>query len=116
MQHPRAIALERGAAGSLGWLSGPALEGSTALSVNLPDVLPGELAPGHRLGFLHHNVAGVLAELNAAFADAGDNVVGQHLSTRDRLGYVVTDSSEPLSAEVVETLRSSEHCVWVRSF
>ncbi|KRB73816.1 D-3-phosphoglycerate dehydrogenase [Nocardioides sp. Root190] len=93
-----------------------ALEGSTALSVNLPDVLPGTYEPGHRIGFLHHNVAGVLAELNAAFAEAGDNVVGQHLSTRDRLGYVVTDASEPLSAEAVAALRGSEHCVWVRTW
>lgn len=93
-----------------------ALEGSTALSVNLPAVLPAPLVPGHRLGFLHDNVAGVLAELNAVFADAGDNVLGQHLSTRDRLGYVVTDASEPLSDEAVEALRRSEHCVWVRTF
>ena len=105
----------------IGWfvaekLARVALEGSTALTVNLPDVLPGEHVPGHRLGFLHHNVAGVLAELNAAFAEAGANVVGQHLSTRDRLGYVVTDTAEPLSAEAVETLRGSEHCVWVRTW
>ena len=51
-----------------------------------------------------------------AFAEAGDNVVGQHLSTRDRLGYVVTDASEPLSAEALATLRASEHCVWVRTW
>jgi hypothetical protein len=33
------------------------------------------------------------------FADAGDNVIGQHLSTRDHLGYAVTDTSEPLSTK-----------------
>lgn len=93
-----------------------ALEGSTALSVNLPDVLPGAFTPGHRIGFLHHNVPGVLASLNAAFSDAGDNVVGQHLSTRASLGYVVTDAAEPLSAQAIETLRGSEHCVWVRTW
>lgn len=93
-----------------------ALEGSTALSVNLPDVLPGAFTPGHRIGFLHHNVPGVLASLNAAFSDAGDNVVGQHLSTRASLGYVVTDAAEPLSAQAIETLRTSEHCVWVRTW
>ncbi len=93
-----------------------ALEGSTALSVNLPDVQPPALEEGRRLGFLHHNVAGVLAELNAAFAEEGDNVTGQVLSTRGDLGYVVTDASAPLSTEVVETLRSSEHCVWVRTW
>ncbi|GAA3835663.1 phosphoglycerate dehydrogenase [Nocardioides panacisoli] len=93
-----------------------ALEGSTALSVNLPPVLPPVLTPGHRLGFLHQNVPGVLADLNSVFATAGDNVIDQHLSTRDQLGYVVTDASAPLSNEAVEELRRSEHCVWVRTW
>lgn len=97
-------------------LAGYALQGSTALSVNLPQVLTPALDGEHRLGFLHHNVPGVLANLNAVFAEAGDNVVGQHLSTRDHLGYVVTDASEPLSAQAVEELRRSEHCVWVRTW
>jgi D-3-phosphoglycerate dehydrogenase / 2-oxoglutarate reductase len=97
-------------------LAGFALQGSTALSVNLPQVLTPTLDGEHRLGFLHHNVPGVLANLNAVFAEAGDNVVGQHLSTRDQLGYVVTDASEPLSTDAVEELRRSEHCVWVRTW
>jgi D-3-phosphoglycerate dehydrogenase len=97
-------------------LAGYTLQGSTALSVNLPQVLPPALDGVHRRGFLHHNVPGVLARLNAVFAEAGDNVVGQHLSTRDHLGYVVTDASEPLSAAAVDGLRASEHCVWVRTW
>jgi D-3-phosphoglycerate dehydrogenase / 2-oxoglutarate reductase len=97
-------------------LAGFALQGSTALSVNLPQVLTPTLDGEHRLGLLHHNVPGVLANLNAVFADAGDNVIGQHLSTRDHLGYVVTDASEPLSADAIEALRRSEHCVWVRTW
>ena len=106
---------------AVGWfvaekLTGFTLQGSTALSVNLPQVLPPSLTAGHRLGFLHHNVPGVLAGLNAVFADAGDNVIGQHLSTRDHLGYVITDASESLPAEAIEDLRRSEHCVWVRTW
>jgi len=105
----------------IGWfvaekLAGFTLQGSTALSVNLPQVLTPSLTAEHRLGFLHHNVPGVLARLNAVFADAGDNVIGQHLSTRDHLGYVITDATEPLSAEAIEGLRRSEHCVWVRTW
>ena len=105
----------------IGWfvaekLAGFSLQGSTALSVNLPQVLTPSLTDEHRLGFLHHNVPGVLARLNAVFADAGDNVIGQHLSTRDHLGYVITDATEPLSAEAIEDLRRSEHCVWVRTW
>jgi D-3-phosphoglycerate dehydrogenase / 2-oxoglutarate reductase len=105
----------------IGWfvaekLAGFTFEGSTALSVNLPAVLTPPLVAGHRLGFLHRNVPGVLAKLNALFAEDEDNVVGQHLSTRDDLGYVVTDSSAPLSTESVDQLRSFEHCLWTRTW
>jgi D-3-phosphoglycerate dehydrogenase len=105
----------------IGWfvaekLAGFALEGSTALSVNLPEVRTPALPAGHRLGFLHHNVPGVLAELNALFAEDQDNVIGQHLSTRDDLGYVVTDSAAPLSTRAVDRLRGSEHCLWTRTW
>jgi D-3-phosphoglycerate dehydrogenase len=93
-----------------------ALEGSTALSVNLPPVLPPTLIAGCRLGLLHHNVPGVLADLNATLATAGDNVVDQTLSTRDHLGYVVTDTAAPLSTEAVEHLRRSDFCVWARTW
>ncbi len=105
----------------IGWfvsgkLASFALEGSTALSVNLPAVASPALATGHRLGFLHRNVPGVLASVNALLAEEGDNVIGQLLSTRDEVGYVVTDAAEPLSAGALDRLRSSEHCLWVRTW
>ncbi|MDP3626617.1 MAG: phosphoglycerate dehydrogenase [Hydrogenophaga sp.] len=109
------------AQGEIGWfvgnkLAGFALEGSTALSVNLPIVATPPLATGHRLGFLHRNVPGVLAEFNALFAGEGNNVVSQRLSTRDDLGYVVTDVSAPLPEDALQQLRSSEHCLWARTW
>ena len=45
-----------------GKLAGFSLEGRTELSVNLPAVLAPQLQAGHRIGFLHVNVPGVLAE------------------------------------------------------
>jgi D-3-phosphoglycerate dehydrogenase len=109
------------AQGEIGWfvagkLTGFALEGSTALSVNLPAVATPPLAEGHRLGFLHRNVPGVLAEFNALFADESYNVTGQRLSTRDDLGYVVTDVSAPLADDLVQQLRASESCLWARTW
>jgi D-3-phosphoglycerate dehydrogenase len=105
----------------IGWfvsgkLASFALEGSTALSVNLPAVVAPALISGHRLGFLHRNVPGVLASVNALLAEEGDNVTGQLLSTRDEIGYVVTDAAEPLSAGALDRLRDSEQCLWVRTW
>ena len=74
------------------------------------------LASEHRMGFLHANVPGVLAEFNALLAEEGDNVTGQHLATRGQLGYVVTDARQPaLRGRRWQRLRS-DHCVWVRTW
>ena len=106
----------------IGWfvsgkLIGFVEEGNTSLSVNLPDVAVPPREPGHsRLGFLHHNVPGILAEVNALFADEGANVVNQHLATRGSLGYVVTEATGPLRPEAVERLRANEHCLWARTW
>ncbi|MDN4162616.1 phosphoglycerate dehydrogenase [Nocardioides abyssi] len=105
----------------IGWfvsgkLAAYALHGSTALSVNLPDVNVPELRSGHRLGFLHRNVPGVLARLNEMLAEQGDNVVQQQLATRGEVGYVVTDAAAPLSAGSLERLAASENGLWVRTW
>ncbi|NHC25523.1 phosphoglycerate dehydrogenase [Nocardioides sp. IC4_145] len=105
----------------IGWfvsgkLASFALHGSTALSVNLPAVNVPELRSGHRLGFLHRNVPGVLARLNEMLAEQGDNVVQQQLATRGEVGYVVTDAAEPLSEGSLERLAASENGLWVRTW
>ena len=89
-------------------------EGSTALSVDLPAVQPPPLTEGVRLAYLHVNVPGVLAELNAYLAEQGANVVGQYLATRGEQGYVVTDASEAISEAALDKLRSSPQTIWLR--
>ncbi len=105
----------------IGWfvagkLSGFVLEGRTELSVDLPAVQAPAVAAGSRLGFLHINVPGVLAAVNALLAEQGVNVTGQYLATRGEQGYVVTDVPEPIPAAVVAGLEASPHAIWVRSW
>ncbi|WKN47911.1 phosphoglycerate dehydrogenase [Nocardioides sp. Arc9.136] len=105
----------------IGWfvsgkLASFAQHGSTALSVNLPAVNVPVLGSGHRLGFLHRNVPGVLARLNEMLAEQGDNVLGQQLATRGELGYVVTDAAAPVSDGSLEQLVASENGLWVRTW
>ena len=57
-----------------------------------------------RLLLLHQNTPGVLATVNGLFAEHGTNIDGQLLSTRGSLGYVVTDTAEAPSADVVAAL------------
>jgi D-3-phosphoglycerate dehydrogenase len=91
-------------------------EGSTALSVNLPAVQPPELTEGARLGYLHVNVPGVLAEVNNILATEGVNVSGQYLATRGEQGYVVTDVSGHVSEGALAKLQASPHTQWLKSW
>ncbi|GAA5155386.1 phosphoglycerate dehydrogenase [Nocardioides marinquilinus] len=105
----------------IGWfvagkLAGFAHEGRTELSVNLPAVQAPPLVEGSRIGYLHHNVPGVLAEVNARLAEQGVNVTGQYLATRGEHGYVVTDVAAPLSADATAALATSPHTMWLRAF
>jgi D-3-phosphoglycerate dehydrogenase len=66
-------------------------EGTTAVSVNLPQVALPHAAGTHRLAYLHRNVPGVMAEINSVLADHQVNVEAQLLGTRGDLGYALTD-------------------------
>ena len=79
--------------------------GSTALSVNLPEVAVPPLESGSRIALLHHNVPGVLASVNQMLADHEANVSAQYLSTRGEQGYVVTDVTTALPTGALDGLR-----------
>lgn len=97
-------------------LAGFSLEGRTELSVNVPAVQAPQLQAGHRIGFLHVNVPGVLASVNGVLADAGANVTGQYLATRGEQGYVVTDTLDPLPEDSLAKLAESEPAIWLRTW
>jgi D-3-phosphoglycerate dehydrogenase len=84
--------------------------------VNLPAVQPPALVEGSRLGFLHVNVPGVLAEVNNILATEGVNVSGQYLATRGEQGYVVTDVSGHVSESALDKLQASPHTQWLRGW
>ncbi|MBN9096839.1 MULTISPECIES: phosphoglycerate dehydrogenase [unclassified Pseudonocardia] len=90
--------------------------GGTALSVNLPEVAVPQVQGAFRMGYLHTNVPGVLADINRMLAETGVNVVGQSLSTRDGHGYVLVDTDTVLSESALSELRRSPHTVWLRSW
>jgi D-3-phosphoglycerate dehydrogenase / 2-oxoglutarate reductase len=105
----------------IGWfvggkLAGFSLEGRTELSVNLPAVAAPALTSGSRVGFLHVNVPGVLAELNGRLAEQGVNVTAQYLATRGEQGYVVTDVAQPLSETAAKAIAAAEHTIWLRTW
>ena len=87
--------------------------GTSTSSVNFPEVaLPAH--PGkHRLLHIHHNIPGVLSEINKIFSDKHINIASQYLQTNEAIGYVVIDIDAAHSdmalarlAEVLGTIRS----------
>lgn len=91
-------------------------DGATALSVNLPHVPTPSPGGAFRLGYLHRNAPGVLAEINRLLAETGVNVLGQSLSTSGEFGYVLTDTDETLPDDALSTLRSSPQTLWLRAW
>jgi len=88
--------------------------GSTALSVNLPATRLEGSPDSHRLAHLHANTPGVLAKVNSVLAAHDVNVEGQALSTRDHLGYLLTDVGTDYAPEVVEALAGMTETVRLR--
>ena len=86
----------------LGYLN----RGDTTFSVNLPNVQLAEVSGAHRILHIHRNQPGVLAELNQALAAAGLNILGQHLKTNERVGYVITDVDRDYDPEALRALKS----------
>jgi D-3-phosphoglycerate dehydrogenase len=90
-----------------------AADGTTSLSVNLPQVaLP--RAAGTRLLHLHVNTPGVLATVTSLLAEHGINIEGQLLATAGSLGYVVTDVGNAEVESFAGALRALPETVRLR--
>ena len=79
--------------------------GSTANSVNFPNLVLPSLHNAHRFIHIHLNETGVLAEMNQTFAKHKLNIVGQYLKTNELIGYVITDIDASYPEEVVSDLK-----------
>jgi D-3-phosphoglycerate dehydrogenase len=80
--------------------------GSTAGSVNLPEIALPPTPRAHRFLHLHRNQPGVLAEINGLLARRKINILGQSLRTSESVGYVVTDVNKTYDDAVVDELRA----------
>lgn len=89
--------------------------GTTALSVNVPELILDRTEPGRqRLTYLHHNVPGVLASATQALSEAGVNIESQALATSGGIGYAVTDISGALPPSTLEEIRGADATVRLR--
>ncbi len=90
------------------------LDGTTAMSVNLPGLALPQPPDTNRIILIHRNVPGVMATVNQVFADHKANVEAQLLGTRGEFGYVVTDTSAAVTEEMLTQLRELPETVRLR--
>jgi D-3-phosphoglycerate dehydrogenase len=90
--------------------------GSTALSVNLPNLTLPRQPDAHRLIHIHRNEPGVMANINQILAEHGANIVGQYLATRGPVGYVTTDINRAYDSALRQRIRDLPQTLrfWVR--
>ena len=88
--------------------------GTSVSSVNFPEVgLPAH-PDKHRLLHIHHNVPGVMSEINRVFSEVGVNISGQYLQTNETIGYVVIDLDAVHSDIALEKLKLVEGTIRTR--
>ncbi len=88
--------------------------GSTALSVNMPNVDLPVRAGAHGLVHIHRNTPGVLAAINAIFAEHRINIEGQALATRGDIGYVITDIASDYTDDMIARLTHMDETIRLR--
>ena len=88
--------------------------GSTAGSVNFPELQLPVLENGHRLIHVHQNTPGLLAKLNGILADKKINILGQYLKTNETIGYVITDIDKEYPSNLIQKMKDIEGTIRVR--
>ena len=74
--------------------------GSTAGSVNFPQIDMPPMRGGHRILNVHRNVPGVLRDINRIVSDHSANIQAQVLATDATIGYLIMDINVDVSNDV----------------
>jgi D-3-phosphoglycerate dehydrogenase len=90
--------------------------GNTYTSVNFPKInVPKVDDPQlHRLLHVHHNVPGVLSQINGIFGKNNVNVLSQFLRTNETIGYVVADVDRNYNDSLFSDLQKVAHTIRLR--
>jgi len=88
--------------------------GDTFYNVTLPQVSLPVQVKSHRFLHIHKNVPGVMSQVTTLLAGHGINILGQHLKTTERIGYVITDIAKKYDEGVIEALRGVRETIRLR--
>jgi D-3-phosphoglycerate dehydrogenase / 2-oxoglutarate reductase len=89
-------------------------QGSTAGSVNFPQIELPMPKQAHRILNVHRNVPGVLRDINRIVSDFNANIRAQLLSTDADIGYLIMDLDQDVSQDVKKAVGALETSIKTR--
>ena len=89
-------------------------QGTSYMSSNFPSLQLPQIAKSHRLIHVHHNVPGIMAQINTVFAKHSINIVSQFLMTNSTIGYAITDINAEYDKAVFKSLKKIEQTIKFR--
>jgi len=88
--------------------------GSTLGSKTVPEISLSIQHNTRRVLHIHHNVPGVLSEMNSILSKHNVNILGQYLKTNETIGYVVLDVDANADLEMMEDLKKVKNTIKTR--
>lgn len=88
--------------------------GATEGASNFPAINLPEFPKSHRILNVHHNLPGVLSDVNSVISRLGANIDAQYLSTCEDIGYLIMDVDKEISDEVKAEIAALPHSIKTR--
>jgi D-3-phosphoglycerate dehydrogenase len=88
--------------------------GSSNGSLTVPEISLPLLNNAHRILHIHHNVPGVLSQVNGLLSKMKVNILGQYLQTNREIGYVVLDIDKKSSSKAMGELKKVKNTIRTR--
>jgi D-3-phosphoglycerate dehydrogenase len=89
--------------------------GNSMGSVSVPALNMAQQQNAHRILHIHHNITGVLSEINTIMSKHKVNILGQYLQTNNTIGYVAIDIDKKPTAQLMSDLKNSKKTIRIRS-
>lgn len=88
--------------------------GSTIGSKTVPELNLPVQSNTRRILHIHHNVPGILSQINNILSGHNVNILGQYLKTNETIGYVVLDVAGNATLDALEALKQVHHTIRAR--
>ncbi len=88
--------------------------GSTIGAVNFPGIALQPNDNKQRFLHIHHNMPGLLRNVNYVFTEKGINIAAEYLQTDGEIGYVIVDTESDLGSGILRELKNIPHTIRAR--